>query len=734
MRTAAGRTAGLIAKAATLAVVPVTVLAVVLAGQAVGVEPTATPEPTASAPATPAQVPATPTTIPIPIEPTPAPTSDATPAPVAPTEHVIPTEPVIPAEATTPAEPVASVEAAPPRLALGTIPGPAQEATYLAPGAPLTGALPFATLRVRALVVNVADAPHDWTPQVEYRRVGQADFVALPPQATPGSPLHATQEWVAADGGTVAAPETTPLTTAILPAPEGVASADGQRTSGANPAAPRTIPARTAVEHEFTVRLSVSAEFGASYEVRVTDLGAEVPGLGVVRIDMATAAPMVAHDGGTGMALSPTFPLSMSRSLTVVSNDPGTVGAGGTPSIHQPGGSTTTGQCATCHSPHRAKGASLTTTSDQSQLCYTCHGGAGMGGPADVASQIAAAKPNDPDNRVYYSHDMTAGEHVGDTRDEFGGQLNRHSRCTDCHNPHDLGKAGALTASGVSVTNGPAGTSPTYQRLDGRTQPITAEYQLCLKCHSTWTEQLPNDPAKPSRDRTDLGVALNPENASYHPVEAPGKNQSRAMADSLSGTSPFKLWDLKPTDTISCTMCHTSSTATAATIADAGRPVHASENRGILVRPYENRVLSVANEAYNRDAFALCLTCHAEAGFRPPYSASAPTNFDWHSFHVGEIRNVGSVEGDIDTAKAGMGNARCAECHFRSHGPSDVPGDQQLDGSGLVVFSPNVTPSTKVVGSKVTFTKTATGGSCTLTCHGKDHGFLQYTAKSDARP
>lgn len=43
-------------------------------------------------------------------------------------------------------------------------------------------------------------------------------------------------------------------------------------------------------------------------------------------------------------------------------------------------------------------------------------------------------------------------------------------------------------------------------------------------------------------------------------------------------------------------------------------------------------------------------------------------------------------------AGAGQGNARCAECHFRSHGPSDAP-----------------------------------GGSCTLTCHGKDHQGVRYS-------
>lgn len=76
-----------------------------------------------------------------------------------------------------------------------------------------------------------------------------------------------------------------------------------------------------------------------------------------------------------------------------------------------------------------------------------------------------------------------------------------------------------------------------------------------------------------------------PNNASYHPVEAAGKNQTPKMAESLAGTSSYKLWKLSTTDTISCTMCHSSSAVNATTEAEVSRPVHASENRGILVRP-----------------------------------------------------------------------------------------------------------------------------------------------------
>ena len=686
MRTTAGRTRHRSA-ARPLALVAVTVLAVVLAGQAVGVEPTASPAPT------------------------PAPVTSAAPATTAP-----------------------EAPAAPPNAVLATVGDTADDATYLAPGADATGVLPFDTLRLRVLVANATDAPLVWTPQLEFRPAADpgAAFVPLPEMATPGVPLHTTHEWAAvAGGGSEAGPVTAPLADTVLGLPDGLATAPGRRASGPNPDAPATVAARTAFEQEFTFRASIEAAFRATYEVRVTDAGTPLADGAILRVVMADDPGIAAPDGARqGRALSPEFPLVLPQArmtaqaaatelsaIRVVEDVPS--------AMHKPGAASS---CATCHSTHTGQSLSLLRTPDQTTLCHTCHGAAGMGGAADVAAQFAAGQPNDPDTRSYYSHDLAAAGHVLDSNDEFGGQLNRHSQCTDCHNPHDVSQASPFGVSGVAVENGEAGTAPTYSRIDGRVQPITAEYQLCFKCHSGWTEQLPNDPEHPSRDRTDLGLALNPDNASYHPVEAPGKNQTPKMADSLAGSSSYKLWDLKTTDTISCTMCHASSALDATTVAGAARPVHASENRGILVRPYENRVLSTRGTFYEAAGFALCLTCHAETPYMNQMGpgAATATNFDFHGLHTAGIGTRGTGGTDIDLAGAGQGNARCAECHFRSHGPSDAPGEQALDGSGLVTFSPNVHPST-ALGGTVRFTKTATGGSCTLTCHGKDHQGIRYS-------
>ncbi len=349
-----------------------------------------------------------------------------------------------------------------------------------------------------------------------------------------------------------------------------------------------------------------------------------------------------------------------------------------------------------------------------------------------------------PDHGVelsYYSHDTAQPGHTLASENEFAGKLNRHSECSDCHNPHNLNNApssyDATTAtwslsgaygsvSGVAPTA--SATGLTYTFLDGSVSPITREYQLCLKCHSGNTALPANDPAKPSRDFTDVGHEFDPANKSFHPVEAPGTNQSQKMADSLAGTSPYKIWSLKTTDTVRCVMCHSTNTIATTTPATASLDAHASTDRGILIRPYEDRTLNARGAVFNPASSALCLTCHAVTPYQSPYNpdASTATNFNLHGMHTANIRTRGSVAGDIDTPGAGMGNALCAECHFRSHSTAEPAGKQTLSGTGLVNFAPDVTPNPTGLGP--TFTKTATGGTCTLTCHGKVHVYAQYVS------
>ncbi len=91
---------------------------------------------------------------------------------------------------------------------------------------------------------------------------------------------------------------------------------------------------------------------------------------------------------------------------------------------------------------------------------------------------------------------------------------------------------------------------------------VDKEYELCFKCHSSWTTQ-PDSSAyfsstigSPSFDETNpltqgnKATELNPNNSAYHPVEAVGKNQSSNLNEQLAAAG------LSTTSTLECTDCH----------------------------------------------------------------------------------------------------------------------------------------------------------------------------------
>ena len=733
-------------------------------------EPSPTPTPTSSDPAT-VPDPAPTTDIPGTPQPAPAPapTSDPAPSPSTAGSGSGP----LPADSPPSPLPPSGLTSGPPALALVGKPGVAP--TYLSPGQSLTDLLPYQAFRVVAQVANGGPDDVVSAPRLEYRVAGQGAYRVVPDTATPGIPLHAAQEWLPATVGTRPAPvaTTTAVDDARLPAPDGLERARGHRSSGDASATGFTLTGHSVTEQEFTVALSVDAAYGAAYEVRVTDDGRGLDGLTAVRVTVAAAPRTLLSPGqrqgadGDGTVAASTLPAYrlVSQSSTIAASatnsalitpsstaaaagDPlaTTVGPNGPATIHDPYSSTTSGQCSVCHQTHTARSGALVEATTTTGQCYTCHAG-GVGG-ADVQAQYALGQPaNDPATRSYWSHETAdASTHTVDTDNEFAGRLDRHSQCTDCHDPHGTTTdpatmtatgwtlpGGLANVSGVAVSNGAAGTAPAYTWLDGTVAPVTAEYQLCFKCHSGFTT-LPDDvPGKPSQNATDLGVALNPANASYHPIEAPGRNQTQKLADSLAGTSPYKLWNFTVGDTVRCVSCHSSNTTGTASDPAQNAPgatltVHASTNRGILVRPYENRVLSASGRFYDNQGSALCLTCHMETPFLNQYrpAAAEGTNFVFHGLHMAGISDKGSGGLDIDTPGAGQGNARCAECHFSGHGTTDQPSTQSVSGDRLIVFAPDVLGS-KAMGGVPTFTKTATGGSCTITCHGKDHQGATYS-------
>jgi predicted CXXCH cytochrome family protein len=674
---------------------------------------------------------------------------------------------------------------------LARIVGPTFAASYLPVDANAADASQFQTFRVRFQMDNAGAVPLTAIPQLEYRPVGGSGYLVVPEQPQLGIPLNVTREWVpnlAVGGGTVQGPIGADIAVADLRlgTQTGLAVI-GHHSMGANPDQPITLPGGSYTEEEFTVQLTMDAHYLTGYQLRVTDKGAPLAGTDVATITLgpppalrlspgqrqgiSEAGPKATH-ATTGV----TYPLLPVSSTTAVSavyrpnalNYPLTASTissttvASSDSIHGPY-SATSDQCSVCHSVHTAQAPDLGVKGgSQGSVCFICHNGGGTGANTDVQDQYTQLTVNNPATGQYYSHDATvASRYTVSELNEFGGVANRISQCSNCHNAHqatttDSVQTGTTTTpttpsigwtapgalagvSGVSVINGAAGSTPTYAFLDGTTSPVTLEYQLCFKCHSGFTNLLAKIPGKPSTDALDKGVEFNPNNASFHPIEAAGTNQTAAMNASLAmtGTSPYKMWAFDTTSTIRCLNCHASGTTPGPTpaapttqppAAGGDLSVHTSSNQGILLRNYQDQVLMAPDAPYSAANFALCYACHAEAPFVATSADSTDTNFSLHGMHLNDLTSQGTATTDINTAFAGGGNAICAECHFRLHSTAYAVPGQTIDGSRLVNFAPDVTPALNTAKVEViSWTPNATGGgSCTLTCHGHSHTNAPY--------
>lgn len=384
----------------------------------------------------------------------------------------------------------------------------------------------------------------------------------------------------------------------------------------------------------------------------------------------------------------------------------------------------TTDTCAACHRIHTAQNDRLLESVPQSTLCFTCHDGTGS--MYNVAAEYSDVNvpANDAATSSFYSHlSPDPSVHTSAREDEFAGVLNRHAECSDCHNPHSLTPADAVvTGSGwlasgsLAGTAGVAATAPPTWR-----DPVAYEYELCLKCHSSYTQLLSY--TDPSERKTDKAAEFNPANASYHPVLGLGKNTTTAMENSLAGGS---LWQFTTASTIRCVNCHANSSLLPGTPTWYGKLApHASQNRGLLLANYRDRDLKPVGEAYNAADFDLCYLCHSSEPFSTASEVPrSDTNFRLHGLHLTGIGDYGIGSLDIDEPGAGQGNAICAECHFNLHSTSSAPYAGNQGYSRGVNFSPNVQPwPGGIVDPQWSG---PTSRTCTLVCHAESHNEETY--------
>ena len=331
------------------------------------------------------------------------------------------------------------------------------------------------------------------------------------------------------------------------------------------------------------------------------------------------------------------------------------------------------GKCVNCHDPHGADDAtgaipSMVRLREEAQ-CTGCHNGIAA---KDVKTQTAKAYRHP----FQWSERHTAAEGKSSLPaqyDDSGVSARRHAECADCHNAHvsrpDIVPAMAPEASqrlfGVSrirVVNGVAGTRPTYEWRGAEDLFDPREYEVCFKCHSSWTTLPVGKP--------DLAVLTNPSNPSYHPIQGRGRNVNIDPQAFVSGWS----WD----SMLYCADCHGSDDALV-------RGPHGSINAYILKAPV------VTTPAFQTASPTdLCFSCHRWEVYGDSKANNATQqasrfnrpNGRGHAFHVGGQ------------------DVPCYACHV-THGSTTHP--------ALVATGRNP--------GMVIYTQTAGGGSCTPTCH-----------------
>lgn len=315
--------------------------------------------------------------------------------------------------------------------------------------------------------------------------------------------------------------------------------------------------------------------------------------------------------------------------------------------------------CASCHRGHgRPNTPMLPERKDV--FCFRCHGHS-----VNVERTIKRGdlSPNTKTDNIQaefekpYRHPIEKiGIHrFSETMPERDPSIPRHAECIDCHHHHYVTKENKM--------EGIKGVNREGVKVDG----ISFEYELCFKCHS-YSANLP-------ANHTNKAELFSISNPSYHPVEAPGKNND--------------VWSLSPPLTsfslIKCTDCHNNDNPL------GPKGPHGSAYRYILSKNFTE-----TDGPEGPFQYELCYACHRRSGILSDES------FQLHNLHI-------SAEG-----------TSCRTCH-NPHGSTKYTHLIDLDTT-------SIRPSSS---GRLEFKDFGVrAGQCFLNCHGKDHNPAVYPSVS----
>ena len=292
-----------------------------------------------------------------------------------------------------------------------------------------------------------------------------------------------------------------------------------------------------------------------------------------------------------------------------------------------------------CHACHVFPDTMLTS----SEVCLQCHDGS-----------VTQKNIVMPFSRTY-THPLDVIKMDGDVS------------CLDCHNPNKVNSQNRL--------NGASGVMPTWP---GNWEEVTNfaaseitdrkdNYQVCMKCHSRnrWGNgEPPYDPYNggpdmmlgPTSQLTDQAKEINPNNMSYHPITAVGKNDFKMGTTDYSG-SLINGWT--PMSIMDCADCHSDSVGYDAfngNAMDYIKGPHGSEQWPILNARFDHDTgRGGPKEPHDcRDSFGwrggkpdICFNCHDPEVYggsgsgtgsgRTGFSANG-TNLHW--YHVADKQSA----------------------------------------------------------------------------------------------
>jgi predicted CXXCH cytochrome family protein len=374
-------------------------------------------------------------------------------------------------------------------------------------------------------------------------------------------------------------------------------------------------------------------------------------------------------------------------------------------------------QCASCHRSHTAKSLELRSQQTEEQVCFACHG---ITGPGTNVQPAFTLKANTLTR--FFVHDVfnTTRIHRSDeaSGSTFGG-ANRHIECEDCHSSHSSARSavpGSVLAPAIqqemynSAGVEPVWTAPGAPATYVWLETAEREYQVCLKCHSSFTT-LPTyvpdgvsplgyiadglakltstNPAQVN-DSRDLAQEFNPYQVSFHPVAAQGRNTNMPPG---SFVAPWNQNSI-----LYCTDCHTNAAG------ETSGP-HGSPNLHILDGAVEYITQTDPDQDCSpggcpniHDPGELCFKCHQYNTYARRSNPASTTYFrdgqrNLHAFHS---------------------FSSCYTCHD-SHGS-----EQRF----LLNFDAAVVSIYEGYNSQNAweFNSATNLGTCYIACHAGDHG------------